>query len=35
MLLNFEVEKYKSLLENAGFSMAPAPKQHGQDHSLQ
>ena len=34
MLLNFEVENYKSFLENAGFSMVPAPKQHGLDYSI-
>lgn len=34
MLLNFEVENYKSFLENAEFSMVPAPKQHGLDYSI-
>lgn len=34
MLLNFEVENYKSFLNNAAFSMIPAPKQHGLDYSI-
>lgn len=34
MLLNFEVENYKSFLANAEFSMVPAPKQHGLDYSI-
>lgn len=34
MLLNFEVKNYKSFLENAEFSMVPAPKQHGLDYSI-
>ena len=34
MLLNFSVENYKSFLENAQFSMIPAPKQHGLDYSI-
>jgi hypothetical protein len=34
MLLKFEVENYKSFLENAEFSMVPAPKQHGLDYSI-
>lgn len=34
MLLDFSVENYKSFLENAQFSMIPAPKQHGLDYSI-
>jgi AAA15 family ATPase/GTPase len=34
MLLKFEVENFKSFLENAEFSMVPAPKQHGLDYSI-
>lgn len=34
MLLDFSVENYKSFLENAQFSMTPAPKQHGLDYSI-
>ncbi len=34
MLLNFEVENYKSFQKNAVFTMEPAPKQHGLDYSI-
>lgn len=34
MLLNFEVENYKSFQKKAVFSMEPAPKQHGLDYSI-
>lgn len=34
MLLNFEVENYKSFFENAVFSMVSASKQHGLDYSI-
>lgn len=34
MLLNFEIENYKSFLDKAVFSMIPAPKQKGLDYSL-
>ena len=34
MLLNFEVENYKSFHEKAEFPMVPAPKQSGLDYSI-
>lgn len=34
MLLDFQVENYKSFFEKADFSMTPAPKQHGLDYSI-
>ena len=34
MLLEFEVENYKSFQHRALFSMVPAPKQHGLDYSV-
>lgn len=34
MLLNFEVENYKSFVENCNFPMIPTPKQHGLDYSI-
>ena len=34
MLLEFEVENYKSFQHRALFSMLPAPKQHGLDYSV-
>lgn len=34
MLLDFKVENYKSFLNEASFSMIPAPKQKGLDYSI-
>lgn len=34
MLLNFEVENYKSFYERVAFKMTPAPKQKGLDYSI-
>lgn len=34
MLLDFSVENFKSFVENAQFSMTPAPKQKGLDYSI-
>jgi hypothetical protein len=34
MLLDFKVKNYKSFVEEASFSMIPAPRQTGLDYSL-